>query len=203
MTIFYELYGALYVNITNKCPCSCVFCIRDHSDVIKDSEPLWFENNEPTMDEIKKDFENFDINKYSEIVFCGYGEPTERMDILKETAKFLRQKTDKKIRLNTNGLSDLICQRENTAFELKGLIDTISISLNAPDAKRFAEITNSVFGDESFDAVLKFAKDAKKVIPDVVFTVVDVITDDEIKRCRKIADEMGIPLRVREYIETY
>ena len=203
MTIFYELYGALYVNITNKCPCSCVFCIRDHSDVIKDSEPLWFENNEPTMDEIKKDFENFDINKYSEIVFCGYGEPTERMDILKETAEFLRQKTDKKIRLNTNGLSDLICQRKNTAFELKELIDTVSISLNAPDAKRFVEITNSVFGDESFDAMLDFARDAKKVIPDVVFTVVDVITDDEIKRCQKIADEMGIPLRVREYIETY
>lgn len=203
MTIFYELYGALYVNITNKCPCSCVFCIRDHSDVIKDSEPMWFEAEEPTMDEIKKDFERFDIEKYSEIVFCGYGEPTERMDILKETAKFLRQKTDKKIRLNTNGLSDLICQRKNTAYELEGLIDTVSISLNAPDAKRFTEITNSVFGDESFDAMLDFAKDAKKVIPNVMFTVVDVITDDEIKRCQKIADEMGIPLRIREYIETY
>ena len=125
------------------------------------------------------------------------------MDILKETAKFLRQKTDKKIRLNTNGLSDLICRRKNTAFELEGLVDTVSISLNAPDAKRFVEITNAVFGDESFDAVLRFAKDAKKVIPDVIFTVVDVITDDEIKRCRKIADEMEIPLRVREYIETY
>lgn len=203
MTIFYELYGALYVNITNKCPCSCVFCIRDHSDVIKDSEPMWFEAEEPTMDEIKKDFERFDIEKYSEIVFCGYGEPTERMDILKETAKFLRQKTDKKIRLNTNGLSDLICQRKNTAYELEGLIDTVSISLNAPDAKRFTEITNSVFGDESFDAMLDFAKDAKKVIPNVMFTVVDVITDDEIKRCQKIADEMEIPLRIREYIETY
>ena len=97
MVIFYELYGALYVNITNKCPCSCVFCIRDHSDVIKDSDPLWFEGDEPTMDDIKKDFERFDIEKYSEIVFCGYGEPTERMDILKMTAKFLKEKTNKKI----------------------------------------------------------------------------------------------------------
>ncbi|MBR3933590.1 MAG: TIGR04100 family radical SAM protein [Clostridia bacterium] len=203
MVIFYELYGALYVNITNKCPCSCVFCIRDHSDVIKDSDPLWFEGDEPTMEDIKKDFERFDIEKYSEIVFCGYGEPTERMDILKETAKFLRDRTNKKIRLNTNGLSDLICQRKNTALELKGLIDTVSISLNAPDAKRFCEITNSCFGEKSFDALLDFAKDAKKVIPNVVFTLVDVISKEEIEKCKNIADSLDIELRVREYIETY
>ena len=203
MTIFYELYGALYVNITNKCPCSCVFCIRDHSDVIKDSDPLWFEGDEPTMEEIKKDFERFDINKYSEIVFCGYGEPTERMDILIETAKFLREKTDKKIRLNTNGLSDLILERKNTAYELKGLIDTVSISLNAPDSKRFCEITNSCFGEKSFDALLDFARDAKSCIDKVVFTLVDVISKEEIEKCKKIADEMGIELRVREYIDTY
>lgn len=203
MTIFYELYGALYVNITNKCPCSCVFCIRDHSDVIKDSDPLWFEGDEPTMEEIKKDFERFDINKYSEIVFCGYGEPTERMDILIETAKFLREKTDKKIRLNTNGLSDLILGRKNTAYELKGLIDTVSISLNAPDSKRFCEITNSCFGEKSFDALLDFARDAKGCIDKVVFTLVDVISKEEIEKCQKIADEMGIELRVREYIDTY
>ena len=203
MTIFYELYGALYVNITNKCPCSCVFCIRDHSDVIQNSDPLWFDGDEPSLDEIKKDFERFDIDKYSEIVFCGYGEPTERMDVLIETAKFLRENTNKKIRLNTNGLSDLICQRKHTATELKGLIDTVSISLNAPDAKRFVEITNSCFGEESFDALLEFAKEAKEVIPKVVFTLVDVISKEEIKKCQAISDEMGIELRVREYIDTY
>lgn len=203
MTIFYELYDALYVNITNKCPCSCVFCIRDHSDVIKDSEPMWFEDEEPTIDQIKKDFERFDIEKYSEIVFCGYGEPTERMDILVQTAKFIKEKTDKKIRLNTNGLSDLILHRENTANELKGLIDTVSISLNAPDSKRYLEITNSCFGEKSFESMLKFAADAKKVIPNVIFTLVDIISADEIKKCREIADKMGIPLKVREYIDTY
>lgn len=203
MTIFYELYGALYVNITNKCPCSCVFCIRDHSDVIKDSDPLWFEGNEPTMEDIKNDFERFDIEKYSEIVFCGYGEPTERMDILTQTAKFLREKTDKKIRLNTNGLSDLICGRKNTAYELKGLIDTVSISLNASNSKRFCEITNSCFGEKSFEALLAFAKTAKECIDKVIFTLVDIISEEEINKCRQIADEMGIELRVREYIETY
>jgi len=203
MTIFYELYGALYVNITNKCPCSCIFCIRNSTDVIKNSDPLWFEGDEPTIDEIKKDFERFDIEKYSEIVFCGFGEPTERMDILIETAKFLKTKTNKKIRLNTNGLSDLILGRKNTACELKGLIDTVSISLNAPNAKRFAEVTNSVFKEESFEALLDFASDAKKCIDNVMFTVVDVISKKEIEECQKIADNMGIGLRVRKYIETY
>ena len=203
MTIFYELYGALYVNITNKCPCSCIFCIRNHTDVIKSSDPLWFEGNEPTIDEIKKDFERFDIEKYSEIVFCGFGEPTERMDVLIETAKFLKEKTNKKIRLNTNGLSDLILGKKNTAYELKGLIDTVSISLNAPDAKRFAEVTNSVYGEKSFDALLNFAKDAKECIDKVMFTVVDVISEKEIEECQKIADSLGIELRVREYIKEY
>lgn len=203
MTIFYELYGALYINITNKCPCSCVFCIRDHSDVIKDSEPMWFEQEEPCIDEIKADFARFDMDKYSELVFCGYGEPTERMDVLIETAKFLREKTDKPIRLNTNGLSDLITGRKHSAYELKGLIDTVSISLNAPNAKRFAEITNSCYGEKSFDALLSFAKDAKEVFEKTIFTVVDIIDPDEISECQKIADDMGIELRVREYIDTY
>ena len=203
MTIFYELYGALYVNITNKCPCSCIFCIRNTTDVIQNSDPLWFEGNEPTIEEIKKDFERFDIDKYSEIVFCGYGEPTERLDILIETAKFLRENTNKKIRLNTNGLSDLISGRKNTAYELKGLIDTVSISLNAPNSKRFEEVTNSVFKEKSFDSLLEFAKDAKECISKVMFTVVDVISEKEIEECQKLADDMGIELRVREYIENY
>ena len=203
MTIFYELYGALYINITNKCPCSCIFCIRNHTDVIQNSDPLWFEGDEPTIEDIKKDFERFNPENYSEFVFCGYGEPTERMDILIETAKFLKEKTNKKIRLNTNGLSDLILGKKNTAYELKGLIDTVSISLNAPDAKRFAEVTNSVYGEKSFEALLDFAKDAKKCIDNVAFTVVDVISQEEIDKCRKISDELGIELRVREYIKEY
>ena len=184
-------------------PLQLYFCIRNTTDVIQNSDPLWFEGNEPTMEEIKKDFERFDINKYSEIVFCGYGEPTERMDILVETAKFLKEKTDKKIRLNTNGLSDLILKRKNTAFELKGLIDTVSISLNAPNSKKFEEVTNSVFKEKSFDALLDFAKDAKECIEKVMFTVVDVISEKEIEECKKIADDMGIELRVREYIQNY
>lgn len=203
MTIFYELGSSLYVNVTNKCPCACIFCIRNNSDVIKDSDSMWFEDSEPSMDEIKADFERFQISKYDEIVFCGYGEPLERLDIVIETAKFLREKCNLPIRLNTNGLSDLIAQREHTAFLLKGLIDTVSISLNAPDAQSYARVTNSIYGEKSFDALLSFAKDAKETIEKVIFTVVDVIDEKEIEECEKIARKMDIPLRVRKYVQTY
>ena len=137
------------------------------------------------------------------MVFCGYGEPLERLDVVCDVARYLRTVTDLPIRLNTNGLSDLINNREHTAFDLKGLIDVISISLNAPDAKAYQKVTNSAFGEKSFDAMLSFAKDSKEIAKKVVFTVVDVISAEDIAKCQKIADDMGIPLRVREYIENY
>lgn len=203
MTIFYELDNALYVNITNQCPCSCVFCIRNSTDVIRDSESLWFLSHEPTFEEIKEDFKRFDISKYKEIVFCGYGEPTERLKTLIKTASFLKEETNLPIRLNTNGLGELINKGEKITPLLKGLFDTVSISLNAPNSKRFVQVTNSAFGEKSFDALLSFAKDAKEVFPEVVFTVVDVISEDEIEACQSLADEMGIKLRVRNYVEHY
>lgn len=203
MTPLYELDGSLYVNVTNKCPCACVFCIRNNGDEIRNSGSLWFDGKEPSAEEIIADFANWDLTKYSSVVFCGYGEPTERLDVVKKVAGYLRSVTDLPIRLNTNGLSDLILGREHTAKELKGLIDTVSVSLNAPDAESYARVTNSCFGEKSFDAMLKFAAECKENVDNVVFTVVDVIEKEEIERCRKIADGMGIPLRVREYVGQY
>lgn len=201
MTTLYTLGDSLYVNVTNKCPCACVFCIRNNGDSIKDSGSLWFGNSEPSAKDIIDEFAKYDLSKFDSIVFCGYGEPLERFDVVCEVARYLRTITKLPIRLNTNGLADLICEREHTAFELEGLIDAVSISLNAPDAESFLKVTNSCFGERSFDAMISFAKDAKKVIDKVIFTVVDIISDDEIESCRKIADSMGIPLRVRKYVE--
>lgn len=203
MTTLYTLEGSLYVNVTNKCPCACVFCIRNNGDCIRESESLWFEGAEPTAKEIIDDFKNFDLNEFDSIVFCGYGEPLERLDVVCEVAKYIRSITDLPVRINTNGLSDLINEREHTAFDLKGLVDAVSISLNAPDSESFQRITNCIYGEKSFDAMLKFASDCKEIVDKVTFTVVDVISKDEIARCQKIADDMGIPLRVREYIDKY
>ncbi len=204
MTILYPLDGGLYVNVTNRCPCSCVFCIRTHSDHILESDSLWFDKGEePSAEQIIDEFKKMDLSQYNEIVFCGYGEPLSAMDTVLEVLKFLKDYTSLPVRINTNGLSDLLCKREHTAFELKGLVNTLSISLNAPTSEKFDEVTKNTYPGKAFKAMLKFAEEAKTVVPKVVFTVVDVISDSEIEQCRKIADDMGIEFRVREYIDTY
>ena len=134
-------------------------------------------------------------------MFCGYGEPTCELEILKEVAKYIRSVTKKPIRINTNGLSDLINKR-NTAPEFEGVADTISISLNASDADAYDKVTRPSFkGVNCFEEMLGFASRVKEYVPNVVFTVVDIIGEEEIKKSQAIADSVGIKLRVREYIE--
>ena len=131
MTILYELHDNLYINLTNRCPCSCTFCLRQNREDMGTSDSLWLEH-EPSFEEVAAEFEKFDMSRYHEIVFCGFGEPTEALDILLQTARFIKEHWQKPIRINTNGLGNLIHGRDITpSFE--GLIDTLSISLNTPD----------------------------------------------------------------------
>lgn len=197
--IIYTYAGSAYMNITNKCPCRCIFCIRSNGDGLGSAESLWLKGD-PTIEEIKEEIDSFDFSPYNEVVFCGYGEPTQALDNLIEAAKYLKKKHSLKIRLNSNGLSDLI-NGKPTAHLLEGIVDSISISLNAPDAESYHRVTRSKFGPEAYPALLKFAEDCKKYIPSVKFTVVDVLSEEEIERCKKISDEMGISLRVREWIK--
>ena len=103
-----------------------------------------------------------------------------------------------KLRLNTNGLSDLL-NKKPTAKELCGLFDTISISLNAPTAEKYADLCQPSFGEKSFDAILRFAEDCKGTGTQLKFSLVDVISKEDIEACKALAEKMGIPLRVREY----
>ncbi len=204
MTIFYKFEGKLYINITNGCPCRCVFCIRDNADSISGNDSLWLEH-EPSFEEITAAFDAFDKTGMTDAVFCGYGEPVIRADMIVRVAEYIKANSDMKIRLNTNGLVRLI----HPDFDINrfgGVIDSVSISLNAPDAKRYNEVTRPSFGEQSFDAMLKFASDMKSVVSAVGFTVVDIISQEEISRCQALADSLGIPLRVRHYVtdnETY
>lgn len=195
MTILYDYKESLYINITNQCPCSCVFCIRKETDHVGNSDSLWLDH-EPTLEEIKDEFKKIDLKKYNEIVFCGYGEPLVRINEVIEVAKYIRSISDIKIRINTNGLSDLI-HNKKTAVLLKDYIDSVSISLNAPNKTRYNEVTRPKFGEKSFDALLEFAVDCKKYIKEVNFSVVDEISDEEIEESQKLADKMNIELRVR------
>ena len=195
MTILYDYEDSLYVNLTNKCPCACVFCIRKETDHVGNSDSLWLDH-EPTVEEVKKEFKNFDLNKYEEIVFCGYGEPLVRINEVVEVAKYIRSISNIKIIVNTNGLSDLI-HNKKTAQMLKDNIDAVSISLNAPNKVKYNEVTKPKFGEKSYEALLDFATDCKKYIKEVNFSVVDEINEKEIQESKELAESMNIPLRVR------
>lgn len=198
MTILYKVHNNLYVNLTNKCPCACTFCLRQTRDHMEDSGVLWLEK-EPTVDEVIADFANFNMNDYDEVVFCGFGEPTERIDVLLEVAAYVKKTYNKPTRINTNGLGNLVNGRDITP-ELKGLIDTVSISLNTPNKERYYELTRSKFGIGSFDAMIDFAKEAVKYVPHVVMTTVaTTITKEEEAECQRICDSIGVKYRIRPF----
>lgn len=198
MTILYKVHNNLYVNLTNKCPCACTFCLRQTRDHMEDSGVLWLEK-EPTVDEVIADFANFNMDDYDEVVFCGFGEPTERIDVLLEVAAYVKKTYNKPTRINTNGLGNLVNGRDITP-ELKGLIDTVSISLNTPNKERYYELTRSKFGIGSFDAMIDFAKKAVKYVPHVVMTTVaTTITKEEEAECQRICDNIGVKYRIRPF----
>lgn len=196
--IVYTLDGGTYLNITNKCPCNCAFCIRTKGDAVGDAEKLWFDE-EPSFEEIKKAIDNYDFRKVDNAVFCGYGEPTNALENLVLTAKYLKQiNPNIKLRLNTNGLSDLINER-STANEICECIDIISVSLNDPNSELYDKITRNIFPGIAFDAMLKFTKDCVDLGNEVHMTVVDVIKKEDIEKSREICENLGATFVVRSF----
>ena len=197
MTILYPLYGNLYVNMTNRCPCACTFCLRNNGDELNGSGNLWLDR-EPSVEEVKAEFDKFSPDGYQDIVFCGYGEPTERLEDVLEVAAYVKRKFGKKTRINTNGLANLIYNKDVTPM-FEGKMDAVSISLNTPDPQKYLELTRNKFGLESFDAMLAFARDVKKYVPSVTMTTVEsTISQQEEEKCRKICEELGVTYRIRK-----
>lgn len=199
MTIVYDVHDGLYINLTNRCPCACTFCLRQTMDTVGQSGGLWLEH-EPSLEEVKQAIDGVDLKHYTEIVFCGFGEPTERLDTLLQTAAYIKQVCpDKKIRINTNGLGDLV-NGEPIAPKMRGLIDVVSVSLNTPNAEEYLELTRSKFGAQSFDAMLAFAKSAGEQGIEVVMTTVDTtISHEEEAQCQAICDRIGARYRIRPW----
>lgn len=198
MEILYKVHNNLYVNLTNKCPCACTFCLRQNMDHVGESKSLWLER-EPSAEEVIAEFAKFDMSRFNEVVFCGFGEPTEAFEVLKKVAAFVKETYHMPIRLNTNGLGNLVNGRDITP-EMEGLIDTVSISLNTPNADRYHELVRSKFGDKSFDAMLDFARSSTKYVSNVVMTTVDTtITKEEEEECRGICDSIGAKYRIRPW----
>jgi len=196
--IIYQYGKGLYLNLTNKCPCNCSFCIRGRAQGVGSAGNLWLED-EPTAQQLIFQLDSIRLESYEEVVFCGFGEPFCALDNLLEVCAYLRGRADSPpIRVNTNGLGDLI-NNKPTAPLLDGLLDVVSISLNAPNREKYNELCRPSFGELAFDAMLQFAKDCKKHIPHVSFSAVDILSYEEMEKCRELAKSMDIPLRMRHY----
>jgi TatD family-associated radical SAM protein len=195
MTIFYNLGAATYVNITNACPCDCTFCIRNISDGVGSADTLWLPH-EPTFDEIKAAFDahmqkgGFAMS--GEIVFCGYGEPMARADIVHRTAIYMKDKLP--LRLNTNGLVRLLQAGYN--MQQLAQFDTVSVSLNAPNAQLYEAVTRPRMPG-AYEEMLAFARDAREFSQVQLSIVGGTIPQWAENECRQIAEDMNVLFRIR------
>jgi radical SAM protein, TatD family-associated len=188
--------NSIYLNITNQCPCSCVFCVRSEN-FGKELDDLWLET-EPDVEDVIMNLKKINLTKFKEVVFCGYGEPLTRLEELLAIAQYLKDSSDLKIRINTNGLGNLI-HSKNIIPSLAEYIDSVSISLNASNEEEYLKLTNCIYGKGSFRAMLEFACECKKYLEEVRVSVVDIIGSEEIEQCRLLCDKYQLELVVREY----
>jgi TatD DNase family protein len=192
--IAYRIRNSLYLNITNRCSNRCSFCAKFGDFTVKGHYLLL--DHEPGFAEVMTAVGEH--KGYDEVVFCGYGEPLLRLDLVKEVAAELK-KSGVTTRINTDGQANLVYGR-NIMPELEGLIDCISVSLNAADGDTYSRICNSPFGKEAFAGICRFLKEAKKHIPRVVASAVTVPGLDT-ATVRQLAESLGVEFREREYAE--
>jgi TatD DNase family protein len=190
--VTYPIRDSLYLNITNRCTDNCSFCVRFYTDYVKGHNLKL--SHEPSTEEIIKELK--DVSGYKEVVFCGYGEPLLRLDVVRAVAGFLKDK-GAHVRLNTNGQGNLIHKR-NIIPELKGLIDEVSISLNVDTEGNYNKICLPQFGPGTFGKVKEFVSESKKYIGKVSVTFID-LPEVNLKECERLAkEELGVEFRVRK-----
>lgn len=192
--IAYRIRNSLYLNITNRCSNRCSFCAKFEDFTVKGHNLLL--DGEPSFDEVMAAVGK--TEGYDEVVFCGYGEPLIRLELVKQVASELKRRGCC-IRINTDGQANLVHGR-NILPELAGLVDSISVSLNAPDAATYDLLCNTPFGEAGFAGVCDFIRDAAEFIPQVVASAVTVPGTD-VEACRRLAESLGAEFRVREYAE--
>lgn len=193
-TVTYKIRNSIYVNLTTRCTADCVFCARLYDPVVSGYYLGLKEDEEPNAQEIISEIG--DPTRFDEIVFCGYGEPTLRLDVIKEVARAVKAKGGR-TRIDTIGHANLIHKR-NVVPELVGLIDHVSISLNASDPEKYEKLCRTEFPGEAFTGMLEFARESVRYLPKVTMSVVRVPSLD-LEGCKRIAEEVGANFRIREY----
>lgn len=198
-TLAYLLDGKIYINLTNRCTNSCIFCLRNDKDDVC-GRNMWLDGEDFSAQDVISQLSELPMS--SEITFCGYGEPMLKLDILKEVAKYIKEKyPNVKIRINTNGHANFVYKR-NVCEELKDLVDIISVSLNGVDEKEYNELSQPSFKG-AYEEVKKFIKASSDAGIKTVATIVEGYKGRhiDIEKCERIANELGANLRVREWIE--
>lgn len=197
--LVYELDGKIYINLTNKCTNDCIFCLRKDKDDVC-GQQLWLDDENSTAKDVINQLNKFQLS--SEVIFCGYGEPMLKLDVLKEVAHYIKSNySDIKIRVNTNGHANYVYKR-NVVPELKGLVDEFSVSLNGVSEEEYDELSQPVFKG-AYEEVKKFIKACSDEGIDVVASVVEGYKGRHInlEECEKIASGLGAKFRVREWIQ--
>jgi len=200
--LVYLLDGKIYINLTNKCTNECRFCIRTLKEDVCGAN-LWLQNDNVNSEEVIKQLKELKKDE-TDVVFCGYGEPTLKLEVLKEVAKYVKDNyKGVKVRLNTNGHANVIYKR-NVIPELKGLIDEISVSLNASTEALYRELTQPNLVCENVlaeveDFIRKSVEAGFPTTASIVCGYKDY--DVDVAACEKIAHNLGAKFRVREWLE--
>lgn len=206
--LVYLLDGKIYINLTNRCTNDCIFCLRkDKDDVV--GQTLWLDDENSTADDVIKQFEEKRNElltthnlPFKEVIFCGYGEPMLKFDVMKQVAKYIKDKyPETKIRVNSNGHANYV-YKKNVVPECKGLIDEFSVSLNGSTKEEYDELSQPKF-DEAYDEMKKFIKACSDEGISVVASVVEGYKGRhlDLEKCEEIAKSLGAKFRVREWIK--
>lgn len=196
--LVYELDKKIYINLTNRCTNECIFCLRQDKDDVCGQE-LWLDSEDFTSEDVIEQLKKFNLS--SEVIFCGYGEPMLKFEVLRQVAKYIKETYPKiKIRVNTNGHANFI-YKKNVVPELVGLVDEFSVSLNASNSEEYDELSQPKF-ENAYEEVKKFIKCSADAGIVTVASIVDGYKGRrlDVEKCRDIAESLGAKLRVREWI---
>lgn len=196
--LVYELDKKIYINLTNRCTNECIFCLRQDKDDVCGQE-LWLDSEDFTSEDVIEQLKKFNLS--SEVIFCGYGEPMLKFEVLRQVAKYIKETYPEiKIRVNTNGHANFI-YKKNVVPELVGLVDEFSVSLNASNSEEYDELSQPKF-ENAYEEVKKFIKCSADAEIETVASIVDGYKGRrlDVEKCREIAESLGAKLRVREWI---
>ncbi|MCD4842821.1 MAG: TatD family nuclease-associated radical SAM protein [Methanosarcinales archaeon] len=195
-TICYPAHGNLYLNITNRCTCNCIFCIKNYADGVYGYNLIL--SREPEVAEVIEELGRHDLSGYDEVVFTGLGEPLSRLDDVLEITRWLKAR-DVSVRIDTIGHAKLQYPNRDVARELKKAgVDEVSVSLNTDDKATYDQLVRPRRYRDAYESMKDFSRDLVKEGINLRFTVLDLPSVD-IEKCRRIAEEIGASFKVRGY----